>query len=62
MKIIDKILVGLSGVGAVVIAADYLRKRGEPKVEVYACPYCRQSFEATYLEFAKHIADERRAR
>jgi len=55
MKLIDKILVAGTGVGAVVIAVDYLKKRGEPQIELYGCPYCHIEHQMTQEEFSIHF-------
>ena len=55
MKLIDKVLIAATGIGAVALAVDYVRKRGEPQIEVYQCPYCHVEHKMTQMDFSIHF-------
>lgn len=59
MKLIDKVLIGITGVGAVALTAQHIRNRNsEPSV--YMCPWCKGEHQMTDMEFAVHVVDMRR--
>ena len=60
MKLIDKILIGATGIGAVAMGVDYMKHRNEPRPSIYMCPYCKQPHEMNQEQFSFHIVDMRR--
>ena len=60
MKLIDKVVLGATGIGLIFLAVDHYRKQGQPQSEWSYCPYCKSYIQGPEEVFAMHIVNERR--